>query len=298
MEPKVFVSGVHLYRMLLKDYNFLVRVKYLISLLLVAATLSGCSSSKLDKDSLTAAWQIEDLGPDNDEFWRSEYFKDGLELFKEAAACQAKLKFKWSWDQDSKKKIPLWGDVQMVAYQTDIDFYPTRYLYRDYLDIPDSDNWGNKVDKTLVITSAYLWRLRLLHDEINLNHGNNFWGEYLNYERQKSTFNYYNSKNGVLGDFEKYFDKAATLAKELCYKGENPTSQQVITAELEYDILLKDWEPFNKWLTQTTRYVNDVNDIVSKYPPYDEDYVDDTPVCKEYPTTLPGYVIVKCTNLP
>jgi hypothetical protein len=64
------------------------------------------------------------------------------------------------------------------------------------------------------------------------------------------------------------------------------------------DILLEDWAPFNRWLTQTTRFVGDVNDIVSKYPPYDEDYVDDTPVCKEYPTTLPGYVIVKCTNLP
>jgi len=272
-------------------------VKYLISLLLLAATLSGCSSSKLDKDLLTAAWQIEDLGPERDAYWSVEYFDEGLDLFK-AVDCQTKLRFKWSWDQDSKKKVPLWGDVEMLAYQGEIDFYPSRYLYRDYLDIPDTDNWGNKVDKVLIITSAYLGRLRVLHDKINLYHGNSFWDEWLNYERQKSTFNYYNSRNGVLGDFEKYFEKASTLAKELCYKGNNPSSQQVAKAEQEYDILLEDWEPFNKWLTQTTRFVGDANDIISKYPPYDEDYVDDTPVCKEYPTTLPGYVIVKCTNLP
>jgi hypothetical protein len=269
----------------------------MISLLLVAATLSGCSSSKLDKDSLTAAWQIEDLSTENDAYWSSELFNQSLETFKDAE-CQNTLNFKYSFDQESLKKIPLWGDVEMFTPPMWTDFYPSRYLYSEYLDIPEADDWGNKVDKVLVITSAYLIKLKRLHDDINQYEGNSFWTDWLNYEQQKSTFNYYNSKNGILGDFEKYFDEASTLAKELCYKGENPSNEQVSIAEREYDILLEDWAPFNRWLTQTTRFVGDVNDIVSKYPPYDEDYVDDTPVCKEYPTTLPGYVIVKCTNLP
>jgi hypothetical protein len=251
----------------------------------------------LDKDSLTEAWQIEDLGADNDVFWSSENFEDGLEVFK-AVDCKSKHNFKYSYGQDSKKKVPLWGAVEMLAYQGEIGFYPTRYLYSDYLDIPESDDWGNKVDKVLVITSAYLGRLRVIHDEINRYHGNNFWTEWFNYEPQKSTFNYYNSDNGVLGDFEKYFIKATSLAKELCYTGESPTTEQVAIAEREYSVLLEDWTQLNRWLEQTTIFVNDANDIVSMYPPYDEDYVDDRPICTEYPTTLPDYVIVKCTNLP
>ena len=273
------------------------RVKYLSSLLLVAAILSGCTSSGLNKASLTETWQIEDLGPERDAYWSAEYFDEGLELFK-AVDCKSRLNYRYSYDQDSKKKVPLWGEVDMLTYQAEIDFYPSRYLYRDYLDIPSDDDWGNIVDKVLIITSAYLGRLRIIHDEINRYPESYLWDVSFNYEpKEYNPYDNYITENGVLGDFEKYLERVSTVAKQLCYEGKSPSSEQAAIAESAYNVLLEDWASFNTWLENTRIFADEANRRIKIQLDSDNEY-DDKPICDEYPTTLPGYVIVKCTNLP
>jgi hypothetical protein len=299
MDPKVFVSGVYLYRISLEVYTFPVRLKCLIPLILMAVILSGCSSSGFNKDSLTETWQIKDLGPDSDEFWNAKNFDYGLEMIKKYG-CEPEFNLKYSYGQDSKKQVPLWGEVEMSTYARYIDFYPTRYLYSEYLDVPSTDDWGNKVDKVLIITNAYFERLRDLHEKINLYPESVIWDVSFNYDlKEYNPYDNYITENGVLGDFEKYYAKVSSLAKSLCYTDSNPTSEQEAIAEREFTKLLEDWAQFNTWLENTHNFADEANARIERRLEIDSYYeYDDKPICEEYPTTLPDYVIVKCTNLP
>jgi hypothetical protein len=255
--------------------------------------LSGCSSTHSSEKVTTEAWKIEDLKL-SESFWTSENFDEDLERFKQYG-CGPKLEQAEFWKE--MKTVPLWGSyVEMKEANVFIEGYPTRYIEDESLGKNAAKDWGNKVDQVLMIADAYLGHLRLLHEDINRYYGESNWDYYFNYDPMENELNYFTSQLGVLGEFEKYFSQVTSVAKKLCYLGETPSSEQLAIAEKEQDILLTGWASFRSRLEEISTFVFDANDVIDTN--LLNDYDEDKPICEEYPTTLAGYSIIKCTNLP
>jgi hypothetical protein len=270
-----------------------VPMKFVVVFLLSVFMLSGCSSTQSDEQVITEAWKIEDLKR-SEAFWTPNNFYEDLERYKEFG-CGPKLEqLKFARET---KSVPLWGSyVEMKEANIFIDGYPTRYLKDESLGKNAAKDWGNKVDKTLLITDAYFGQLRLLHEDINRYYGESNWGYFFNYEPVKNKYDYFTSEFGVLGEFEKYYSQIINVAKELCYVGETPSSEQMKMAEKEQEILLSSWASFRSRLEVISRFVIDANDVIGTT--IGNDFDEDKPICEEYPTSLAGYSIIKCTNLP
>jgi len=270
-----------------------VPLKSIVAFILSMILLSGCSSTQLSEEVITEAWKIEDLKL-SEAFWTSENFDEDLERFKQYG-CGPKLEQSEFWKES--KTVPLWGTyVEMKEANVFIEGYPTRYLEGESLGKNAAKDWGNKVDQVLMITDAYLGHLRLLHEDINRYYGESNWDYYFNYDSMENKLNYFTSQLGVLGEFEKYYSQVTSVAKKLCYLGETPSSEQMAIAEKEHDILLTGWASFRSRLEEISTFVFDANDVIDTN--LLNDYDEDKPICEEYPTTLAGYSIIKCTNLP
>lgn len=268
-------------------------LKSIVAFILSMILLSGCSSTQLSEEVITEAWKIEDLKL-SEAFWTSENFDEDLERFKQYG-CGPKLEQSEFWKES--KTVPLWGTyVEMKEANVFIEGYPTRYLEGESLGKNAAKDWGNKVDQVLMITDAYLGHLRLLHEDINRYYGESNWDYYFNYDSMENKLNYFTSQLGVLGEFEKYYSQVTSVAKKLCYLGETPSSEQMAIAEKEHDILLTGWASFRSRLEEISTFVFDANDVIDTN--LLNDYDEDKPICEEYPTTLAGYSIIKCTNLP
>lgn len=268
-------------------------LKSIVAFILSMILLSGCSSTQLSEEVITEAWKIEDLKL-SEAFWTSENFDEDLERFKQYG-CGPKLEQSEFWKES--KTVPLWGTyVEMKEANVFIEGYPTRYLEGESLGKNAAKDWGNKVDQVLMITDAYLGHLRLLHEDINRYYGESNWDYYFNYDSMENKLNYFTSQLGVLGEFEKYYSQVTSVAKKLCYLGETPSSEQMAIAEKEQDILLTGWASFRSRLEEISTFVFDANDVIDTN--LLNDYDEDKPICEEYPTTLAGYSIIKCTNLP
>jgi hypothetical protein len=257
--------------------------------------LTGCSSTQSDQEVITEAWKIEDLNPSGDGWWTSEMFYEDLKRFKQYG-CGPKLE-QLEFARNTKN-VPLWGSyVEMKEANVFIEGYPTRYLVDESRGKSASNDWGNKVDQVLMITDAYFGRLRLLHEDVNRYHGESNWDYFFNYEPAEDKYDSFTTKFGILAEFEKYFEQVTSVAKKLCYDGTNPSVEQLAIAEREQRILLDGWAPFSSRLEVIRKFTNEyANDVIDST--IGNDYDEDKPICEEFPTTLPGYSIIKCTNLP
>jgi len=268
-------------------------VKSVVAFILSIILLSGCGSTQSDEQVITEAWKIEDLKL-SEAFWTSENFYADLERFKQFG-CGPKLE-QLEFARKTKT-TPLWGTyVEMKEANVFIDGYPTRYLEDASLGKNAAKDWGNKVDQALMITDAYFGQLRLLHEDINRYFGESNWDYFFNYEPVDNKYDYFTSKIGVLGEFEKYYSQVVKVANELCYVGETPSTEQIAIAQKEQKILLADWASFRSRIEVISRFVFDANDVIDTT--IGNDFDADKPICEEYPTTLAGYSIIKCTNLP
>jgi hypothetical protein len=256
--------------------------------------LTGCSSTQSDEELAAEAWKIEDLEL-SEGFWTSENFYQDLATFKQYG-CGPKLEQRES--ARKTKTTPLWGNrVEMKEANVFIEGYPTRYLEDEKLGKNTAKEWGNKVDQVLMITDAYFGRLRLLHEEINRYYGEDNWDYFFNYKTEQNKYDSFKSELGVLVEFENYFNQVTNVSKKLCYDGESPSSEQLTIAEREHSVLLDGWAPFSSRVEKIKKFtIEYANDVIEST--LGSDYDEDKPICEEYPSTLPGYSIIKCTNLP
>jgi hypothetical protein len=135
------------------------------------------------------------------------------------------------------------------------------------------NTWGNQADKALGLIASYELKLSELYWYIFDIYKNDGMGVYK-------------------ADWNDYFNELNDMAKKLCYKDE-PTSTQISLAE-EFISAASKWNPaFEMWYSKAWERQIEISQEIS-------DYVDDltTPKCTETKTNIPGYNIIKCTNLP
>jgi hypothetical protein len=178
-----------------------------------------------------------------------------------------------------KKGNIFYDDIDNIVFSDmtldGIDYaytFPARYINQFGLSSPKVDDWGNQVDKTLIIAAAYEKRLAPLYYEIYDMW--NEWGELGKYKSQ----------------FDAYFKKVNRIATSLCYNGDPlPTDNQFKSADKYINELIEDWLEFNNWVDKVWAREAELSD--------DLDY-ETTPRCTETKTNNPDYNIVTCTNLP
>jgi hypothetical protein len=178
-----------------------------------------------------------------------------------------------------KKGNILYNDFEDIVF-ADMSLYgidhaytfPARYINQVALSAPKVDDWGNQVDKTLIIAAAYEKRLAPLYYEIyDMWNG---WSELGKYKSQ----------------FDAYFKKVNGIATSLCYNGGAlPTDNQFKLADKYIKELSEDWLEFNDWVDKVWAREAELSD--------DLEY-ETTPRCTETKTNNPNYNIVTCTNLP
>lgn len=150
--------------------------------------------------------------------------------------------------------------------------FSANYINQVGLSASKVDDWGNQVDKTLIIAAAYEKRLAPLYYEI---YGMwNEWGELGKYKSQ----------------FDAYFKKVNGIATKLCYYGDpSPTDNQLKLADKYIKELSDGWLKFNDWVDKVWAREAELEDEL--------DY-ETTPRCTETKTNNPNYNIITCTNLP
>lgn len=168
------------------------------------------------------------------------------------------------------------GDVvlaNMSLYGIDYAYtFPARYINQVGLSAPKVDDWGNQVDKTLIIAAAYEKRLAPLYFEIY-----DMWNKWSELGKYKS-------------QFDAYFKKVNGIATTLCYYGDPvPTDNQFKLADKYIKELSEGWLEFNDWVDKVWAREAELSE--------DLDY-ETTPRCTETKTNNPNYNIVTCTNLP
>jgi hypothetical protein len=135
-------------------------------------------------------------------------------------------------------------------------------------------SWGNQVDKALVLIASYEFKLSELYWDI------------FDIYKERERMGIYKSQ------WNQYYNNLNNMAKKLCYK-EEPTSSQILLAE-EFIPTVDKWRgDFEMWYSEAKERSRDISQEIS-------DYVTDltTPKCTETKTNIPGYNIIKCTNLP
>ena len=153
-----------------------------------------------------------------------------------------------------------------------ISTFPERYQNQFALSAPKVDDWGNSVDKTLMVVAAYEQLLAPLYYEIS-----GLWSSWSELGKFK-------------GQFNAYFNKVDGIAKKLCY-GTNPapTESQLKSADKYLSELVDGWFDFVAWTDKVWARESELSD--------DLDY-QTTPRCTETKTNNPNYNIITCTNLP
>jgi predicted nucleic acid-binding Zn-ribbon protein len=149
--------------------------------------------------------------------------------------------------------------------------FPEKYNKQFTLGTISVQEWGSPIEKALVVAAAYESKLSVLYwDVFDLFRPQNELGKY------KTKFN-------------QYFNKADNLAKKLCYKNGEPSENQLAAADKSLKALADEWSGFITWLEEVNARSQDLHAELDSYG---------KPVCTETETNLPGYNIVKCTNLP
>ena len=152
-----------------------------------------------------------------------------------------------------------------------IEDFPSKYAFNPDRQ-KDWQTWGNQVDKALIVIASYEYRMSSLYWYIFDLYKNDGMGAY------RSSFNQF---YGVLNK----------MAQNLCYQGE-PTAEQYELAQKlmpEIDNLRGDIE---MWLTEAYERVDEIREGISAEV---QDFL--TPKCTETKTNIPGYSIIKCTNI-
>jgi len=172
------------------------------------------------------------------------------------------------------KPGPMFSDkmasMELPGVQGISDF-PEKYNRQFSLSAMSVEDWGTPVDKALIVAAAYESKLSELYwDVFDLFRDQNELGKY------KTKFN-------------QYFNKADAAAKKLCYKNGAPSESQIAFADKSLKSLTDEWSDFIIWWEEVSAREQDLSAELDSYG---------KPICTETPTNLPGYNIVKCTNLP
>ena len=248
-----------------KKYMGMVGVGVFILILLIIGLSSGSSSEYEDYQAPQTVEVKVDPEVEKLETERRD-FSTSLAAFL-AAGCKPVI---------TKEKGDPWDDNWVMADMTvegvnGVYSFPTRYINQASMSQPKVDDWGNQVDKALIIAAAYERVLAPLYWEIF-----GMWEEWGELGKYRAQFN-------------RYLNKADGIAKKLCYQGTEPTSTQMNLADRYIQELTDDWVPFNNWVDEVWARESELSDEL--------DY-DTTPRCTETKTNNPNYNIVTCTNLP
>lgn len=154
-----------------------------------------------------------------------------------------------------------------------IEEFPTKYAFSSDRRI-EWEAMGNTVDRTLIVIAAYELKLSNLYWDI---------------------FDIYKEKDQMGGykpKWNQYFNFLDKMASKLCYQDE-PTPQQIVLAEESLNAISSWRFGFESWYAEARESSRRISEEIS-------DYVKDltTPKCTETKTNIPGYNIIKCTNLP
>jgi hypothetical protein len=248
-----------------KKYIGMVGVGVFILILIIIGFSSGSSSDYTDYQSP----QTEEIKVDPEvEKFETERrdFSTSLVAYL-ASGCKPVI---------TKEKGDIFDDNYVMPDMTldgvnGVYSFPTRYINQASLSQPKVDDWGNQVDKTLIIAAAYERVLSPLYWEIF-----GMWEEWGELGKYRAQFN-------------RYLNKADGIAKKLCYQGAEPTSSQLNLADRYIQELTDDWVSFNNWVDEVWTRESELSEEL--------DY-DTTPRCTETKTNNPNYNIVTCTNLP
>jgi hypothetical protein len=162
------------------------------------------------------------------------------------------------------------ADMELPGVQG-IDDFPEKYNQQFGFGAVSVEDWGTPIEKTLVVAAAYESKLSELYWDV------------FDLFRPQSELGKYKTK------FNQYFNKADNVAKKLCYKNGTPSESQLAAADKSLKALTDEWSGFTTWLEEVNARSQDLHAELDSYG---------KPVCTETPTNLPGYNIVKCTNLP
>ena len=152
-----------------------------------------------------------------------------------------------------------------------IEDFPSKYAFNQDRQ-KDWQTWGNQVDKALIVIASYEYRMSDLYWYIFDLYKNDGMGAY------RSSFN-------------QFYGALNKMAQNLCYQDEPTASQYELAQKLmpEIDNLRGDIE---MWLTEASERRNEIREGLSAEV---QDFL--TPKCTETKTNIPGYSIIKCTNL-
>lgn len=171
----------------------------------------------------------------------------------------------------TRKKGEVWQDNYVMPGMTVDGVNGSDFASYVTLNSPKVENWGNDVDKALVLAATYEQLLAPLYWEI---YGMwNAWNELGKYRSQ----------------FNEYLRKVDGVARKLCYKSGEPSDAQINVADTYLAQLIGDWSTFNVWLDEVWAREKELSDELE---------YETTPRCTEIATNNPNYNIVKCTNLP
>jgi hypothetical protein len=162
------------------------------------------------------------------------------------------------------------ADMELPGVQG-IDDFPEKYNRQVGFGGVSVEDWGTPIEKALVVTAAYESKLSGLYWDV------------FDLFRSQSELGKYKTK------FNQYFNKADNVAKKLCYKNGQPSESQLDAADKSLAALTDEWGDFNSWYEEVNARSQDLHAELDSYG---------KPICTETPTNLPGYNIVKCTNLP
>jgi hypothetical protein len=186
-------------------------------------------------------------------------FVDSLLAFKNSN-CKPKFSKGETWAME------LDGVEGIGEFSTNYGFNPDRKI--------QWESMGNAVDRTLVVIASYQLKL-----------GDLYWDIFDIYKEM-------NEMGGYRSKWNQNFVFLDKMAKKLCYQDE-PSPQQLIFAE-ESLLAISDWRfGFQSWYTEAKESSTRIS---QEYADYYEEMT--TPKCTETKTNIPGYNIVKCTNLP
>lgn len=262
--------------------------------------LFGCSSSETNlKQPYVEEWRASNI--EGFDLWGDEgnaYFSEILSAYK-SEGCQ--IKFTQRYDQN-KVVNRIWGadiDMGFTPGGPYGDIFVKRF-YEKYSQSKEfSDELGNIVDKTLIMTSSYYSKLRMLFEEINLYYSENPkvvtpWEIYFNPEKPSEQ-----TSGSTVKEFENYLRDTQETAKRLCYTSKKPTDAQILIAEKKFEQFLNNWQQFNAWLIDSEIYINMANERLARQADIDALY--DAPEqrvqCEEFKTNIPDKVLVRC-DLP
>lgn len=153
-----------------------------------------------------------------------------------------------------------------------IEKFPIEYIFNPKQKI-EWESMGNSIDRTLITIASYELQLSPL-----------YWSIFDIYKEE--------GMGGYKSMWNQNFNFLDKMATKLCYQNE-PSPQQLALVE-ESMLAISSWRlDFQSWIAEAKESRNRISEEISEY-------VKDmnTPKCTETKTNIPGYNIIKCTNLP